>query len=108
MSDWLPTLLEITGNTNPEPAQWDGKSVWTYLQNPQAKPATARSFYWKIKGASAVRDGDWKLIVRDNRQTELYNLKTDFRENRDLSNEHPGIIKAMLASLEAYKKGDRD
>ncbi|MDN3686260.1 sulfatase-like hydrolase/transferase [Cyclobacterium jeungdonense] len=108
MSDWLPTLLEISGTTTQEANQLDGESVWTYLQNPQTRPATARSFYWKIKGASAVRQGDWKLVVREDGRTELYQLKDDFRETQDQSKQHPNKVKSLMTLLESYQKSDRD
>lgn len=108
MSDWLPTLLEVSGTAPQAENTWDGASVWKYLAGLQEKPASPRSFYWKIKGASAVRQGDWKLIVRDNGQRELYQLKDDFREGRDLSGQHPEMVTLLMALLENYRKDDRN
>ncbi|WP_162340563.1 sulfatase-like hydrolase/transferase [Cyclobacterium salsum] len=108
MADWLPSLLELVGIPNPERQRIDGESIWKYLQNPEASPQPTRSFYWKIKGASAVREGDWKLLVRQDGSKELYDLKADFRETRDLSREHPEKVKHLMGLLESYRKDDRD
>jgi arylsulfatase A-like enzyme len=108
MSDWLPTLLEISGTAPQATTPWDGASVWKHLAGLQEKPASPRSFYWKIKGASAVRQGDWKLIVRDNGQRELYQLQEDFRESRDLSRQQPEVVDRLLSLLAGYQKGDRE
>jgi arylsulfatase A-like enzyme len=108
MTDWLPTLLEIIGENFPEDTKWDGESIWKYLKNPNDYLDPNRTFYWKIKGTSAVRKGDWKLLLRDDGHTELYDLKVDFRENRDLSDQHPEVVNNLLDLLENYRKDDRE
>jgi arylsulfatase A-like enzyme len=108
MTDWLPSLLEIIGENFSDTPNWDGESIWKYLKNPDDYIDPNRSFYWKIKGASAVRKGDWKLLIRDDGHTELYDLKVDFRENRDLSDQHPEQVRSMLALLEEYRRDDRE
>ena len=49
---------------------------------------------------SAVRKGDWKLVYRmRSGKLELYNLKTDIGEQRDLSSAHPELVKELAAEL---------
>ena len=49
---------------------------------------------------SAVRMGDWKLVYRmRSGKLELYNLKTDIGEQRDLSSAHPELVKELAAEL---------
>ena len=49
---------------------------------------------------SAVRKGDWKLVYRmRSGKLELYNLKTDIGEQRDLSSAHPELVKELATEL---------
>ena len=58
---------------------------------------------WK-PGAS-IRDGDWKLIkFYDYEKVELYNLKDDPSESKDLSKENPKIAKDLESKLVAWQK----
>ncbi|MBW6533813.1 MAG: sulfatase-like hydrolase/transferase [Mariniphaga sp.] len=108
MSDWLPTLCFLTGiKTDLENLKLDGKNVWTLL-NGEQNVAEERSIYWKTNQAFAAREGNWKLLVhRNNNKAELYNLKNDFRESRDLSSSNPEKLEHLMNLLEEFKKGDR-
>ena len=55
--------------------------------------------------ASAIRAGDWKLIhhYEDNRM-ELFNLKTDPAETKNLAATHPAKAKALREKLDAWRK----
>lgn len=63
--------------------------------------------------ASWVREGDWKLIRlynANNDQTdrfELYNLRADIGETRDLSLKQPERVKALSAKLERFVQDTR-
>ena len=58
---------------------------------------------WK-PGAS-IRDGDWKLIkFYDYEKVELYNLKNDPSESKDLSKQNPKIAKELESKLVAWQK----
>jgi arylsulfatase A-like enzyme len=52
--------------------------------------------YWKADHINVIRKGDYKLILstRDN-WIELYNLKTDKGETKDLSKEMPEKVKEL-------------
>ena len=55
--------------------------------------------------ASAIRAGDWKLIhyYEDDRM-ELFNLKTDPAETKNLAATHPARVKALREKLDAWRK----
>ena len=61
--DWLPTLLELTGNTSATPSRLDGISFAPTLMG---KSQDARQFLYREfpqrGGAQLVREGNWKLI----------------------------------------------
>lgn len=57
------------------------------------------------KPGAAIRVGEWKAIkFYHYGETELYNLKDDIGELKDLSQSQPEKLKELLAKLEAIQK----
>ncbi len=109
VSDWLPTLCNLTGSEKSLQSikKRDGQNIWPYLTG-EKNIYEKRIMYWKIGQESAVREGDWKLIVnRKTNNAELYDLANDFRETKDLSEANPEKIKHLLDLMEEFKKNDR-
>jgi len=102
IEDFFPTLLELAGIKNYKTVQQvDGKSFVSLLKN-QAYADNNRSLIWHypnkwnnakevgINYFSAIRKGDWKLVYNlRNGHRELYNLRSDIGEMKDLSAENP-------------------
>lgn len=109
--DAYPTILEITGVADAEDHHSDGVSIVPLLTQQKAFPK--RAIYWHYPhyhtgGAtpySAVRDGDWKLIefFEDN-QVELYNLKEDPGESRDLAGQFPEKANSLRTQLHRWRE----
>ena len=57
-------------------------------------------------GASAaVRMGDFKLVERfSNMEVELFNLKDDLSEQKNLSNEYPEVVEKLRKMLHDWRK----
>jgi arylsulfatase A-like enzyme len=105
--DFFPTFLEAA---RLRPEERDGASLVPTLKGKKRRP---RPLFWHYPHygnqgggmAAAIRDGDWKLIewfVID--RIELYNLKTDPGEQRNLAAQEPGRVKALQAKLHAWQK----
>lgn len=107
VSDWLPTLMHITGSEQSlQHLIRDGRNIWPYLTGDSM--VEKRTMYWKTGREFAVREGNWKLIVKsESNKTELYDLDHDFRETTDISKVNPDITSHMLELLENFKKDDR-
>ncbi len=91
--DVLPTLTEIA--RVPTPSELDGISMFaTLLGLKQEKQH--QFFYWEThEGVSkqAARMGDWKAIrSAPDKALELYNLKEDSGESRDVAAANPEVI----------------
>ena len=57
------------------------------------------------KPGAAIRDGDWKLVqFYHHEKVELYNLKDDIGETKDLSEAQPKKAAALLAKLRAMQE----
>ena len=105
--DWLPTICFLTESTKAHTnSKLDGRNIWPQLTGSVPTQAS-HPMYWKTGKASAVRDGDWKLIVhRPTQQAELFNLKADFRESNDLGDREPEKKVRLLELLSTFEKDD--
>jgi arylsulfatase A-like enzyme len=103
--DFLPTAADIAGVKDKVPAHIDGRSVLPTLLGRAQEPH--EFFYWEFheKGSKqAVRMGDWKAVrVAINKPLELYDLKDDVGETKNVAVEHPDVI----AKIETYLKTAR-
>lgn len=103
--DFLPTAAELAGAKIPPGGPTDGLSLVSFLKG---GPAPKRDyFYWELHedaSLQAVRWGDWKAVKNGlSAKTELYDLKTDAAEQRNLAAEKP----ALVAQAEALFKSAR-
>ncbi len=107
-TDWLPTLMELTGHT--APANIDGVSFAALLMGGAA--ATNRALFWHFphytnqgsRPGGAMREGDWKLIeYYDSGAAELFNLRDDLSENINLAAREPKRVADMRAKLSAWR-----
>ena len=106
VDDLYPTILEMAGmDYRGRVSQVvDGKSFVPYLKDPELRSGD-RPLFWHFPHTydqfpySSVRKGDWKLIYRHLEQRlELYNIRKDISESKDLADEEVQIT-AGLARL---------
>ena len=108
--DFTPTILEATGATLPKGQPVDGVSLLTPLRS-GAKPS-ARPLFWhfpcyigKGEPMSLMRSGDYKLIQKFAGPTfELYNVRLDPGETKDLAKTEPAKLAEMRQQLAAWQK----
>lgn len=109
--DLYPTVLELAGG-KPEPRQIiDGQSLAPLLRN--SGKWKREALFWHYPhyhpgGAtpySAIREGDWKLIrFYEDNHAELFNLKSDPEEKKDVAASNGGKTKALGRRLDAWLK----
>jgi arylsulfatase A-like enzyme len=94
-SDFLPTAAEIAGAK--APMKIDGISMLPALLGKKQK--NHAFLYWEFHEGGfkqAVRTGDWKAVRRaPDAPLELYDLKTDISEQKDLAEKHPALVKRI-------------
>jgi arylsulfatase len=99
--DLAPTILELAGGTwtstrngitaPPHP----GKSLLPAFRKDVV--VSRESLWWLHEGNRALRAGDWKIVAdKQNAAWELYNLKDDRGETRDLAAKHPSRVASMV------------
>ena len=108
--DWYPTLLELCGIEIPENQKVDGVSLVPLLKGQAIKK---RPLYWHYphygnqggEPSSIIMEDDWKLIYyhEDNRN-ELYNIKNDIAEQKDLVKKENKRAQRMRKKLDAWLK----
>jgi arylsulfatase A-like enzyme len=119
--DVLPTFAKLAGGQAPQDRIIDGRDIWPLLSGqPGAKsPHEAFYYYWAY-GLEAVQSGTWKLhlphtyrsLASPGKDGEpgpykqattdlaLYNLAEDVGETKDVSAEHPEVVKRLQALAE--------
>jgi arylsulfatase A-like enzyme len=124
--DWFPTLLEMCELTSPAtgPVRYadrdtgapgcDGVSLVPLLRGTGS--IARRELFWhyphhqhyQLGGAmpySAIRQGDYKLIeFHDDQRVELYHLRDDPGEQRDLADAQPDRAAELRARLHAWRR----
>lgn len=112
-TDFFPTILEACGvsvTAQPAPAgPLDGISLVPLLRQPQAHLNRNALFfhfphyYTTTTPVSAVRLSDWKLLEYfEDQHVELFNLRDDPGEHRNLANEEPGRAAELRGRLHAW------
>jgi arylsulfatase A-like enzyme len=108
--DVFPTINEILGG-KPLPAEFDGGSLLDLFRRGNAGKVRRGTqelvfhypWYGSLPPMSAIRDGDYKLVMSLNTgETRLYNLAQDIGEQDDLSARMPDKAKQLHQRLLEY------
>jgi arylsulfatase A len=110
--DFYPTFIEVVGAKHNGQAL-DGISIVNVLEREDAS-WPRRSFYWHYpltephflggRSAGSIRKGDWKLIeFFDKKEVELFNLKDDPGEQRDVSGDFAAKVTEMKEELANWR-----
>ena len=114
--DIFPTFLELAAA--PKPRQvLDGESLVKLFRDPTAKLQRDAIFQhfpgylgsgpglWRTTPVSVIQAGDWKLMeYLEDGKLELYNLRDDIGETKNLAAEMPEKAKELHARLIAWRK----
>lgn len=105
--DFFPTFCAEAGV---KPGDVDGVDLMPLLRGGKLKP---RPLFWHYphysnqggEPGSVIREGDWKLIEfhADSRR-ELYNLRDDVSETRNLIDKQPALVRRLSARLDQWRR----
>lgn len=114
--DMLPTFCAVAGVDVPSDRVIDGRNILPYMQGKKVDPPIHDMFI--VTGAT-IRCNDWKLLIKEQKpggnnknqgRTDrvaakagsLFNLRDDIGETKDVSAEHPEIVKELTQIADAY------
>jgi len=124
--DYMPTFAELAGAPLPKHQPVDGVSFvpllhgkkmpdraifWhfpLYLQGSSYNRVLpiygTDRMYWRATPCSVIRKGDWKLIqFFESGKTELYNIRQDIGEKKDLAADYPEKAAELLKELKKWQ-----
>ena len=117
--DVFPTFLEIAGAAKPNQVL-DGESMVKLFRDPNAslqRDAIYQHFpgylgssegTWRTTPVGLVEVGDWKLMeFFEDGRLELYNLKDDIGESKNLAQQMPEKTQELHAKMIAWRKAIR-
>lgn len=120
--DWMPTLLAAAGVPCPANHTLDGVSLLPLLRGETIAPRPLFWYMplydlrWAATPCAVIREGDWKLIesfgdsfdeaqiYRAGHRLELFNLREDIGETRDLATVEKDRAAFMSAQLHAWMR----
>jgi arylsulfatase A-like enzyme len=97
--DLFPTLVQLVGGSIEQPLPLDGRNAWPTIT--QGKPSPHNEIVLSVPGfedsetgTPAIRVGDFKLVG-----DELYDIRNDPYETKNLAAAQPDKVTAMKARL---------
>lgn len=122
LNDLMATCAEITGERLPDDAGEDSISFLAAVRDPSARTREDVILH-SLHGTFAIRQGDWKLVpargsggFSSPRQVkpkagepagQLYNLRADPRETKNLYLDHPEIVSRLENLLAKQRAAPR-
>ncbi len=112
--DLLPTCLAMAGIPLPQDRIYDGQNLLPVLKGEAA--SLHESFvYYDVRGATAIRQGNWKYVRRHmtdigpyfptQQGPFLFNLENDPNESYSLFEQETSRAESMADALDAFERG---
>jgi arylsulfatase A-like enzyme len=115
--DVFPTLAEIGRASAPEGQPLDGESLAPLFRDPAARLKREAIYQhfpgylgagadtWRTTPVGLIQTGEWKLMeFFEDGRLELYNLKGDIGESKNLATEMPDKAKELHAKMIAWRE----
>jgi arylsulfatase len=109
--DLLPTIATLAGAKAPTDRPLDGFDQSALFTGKSTTSSRDRFFYHVKEELHAVRQGDWKLMIPNRMRffaytgdakvttPELYNLREDIGETKNVADKHPEIVQRLTAMI---------
>ncbi len=103
--DIMATCVDVSKSKYP--VEFKGQSIKplegkSLVPTFHGKDLGREALYWEHEGNRAIREGNWKLVAKENQPWELYNMKLDRTETKDLSQKMPEKVKDLADKWDTY------
>lgn len=105
VNDILPTLAGAVGFNNFNPTNLDGANQWDFLTG-QSNQATPTNHIIHAIDGEAYYKGNWKLIIPNDGEKELYHIANDITESNNVIAQNEAIAATLFKEYEAFPRGD--
>jgi arylsulfatase A-like enzyme len=102
--DLMPSILELAGSPVPEDHPIDAVSLVDFFKNQE--PFDRQSLFWRRAGKQAdraMREGQWSLVIDKTDRVELYDLKADIGQQKNVAEMNPERSSTMKKELLAWE-----
>jgi arylsulfatase A-like enzyme len=117
--DFMATAAEMAGVSLPENAGEDSASLLPALTAATRSPIHEAVVHHSVNGSFAIRQGQWKLELcassggwsqpkpgskeaADLPALQLYDMKTDVGETRNVAEQHPEVVEKLKGLLQKF------
>jgi arylsulfatase A-like enzyme len=118
-TDLMATVTEIIGKKLKPNAGEDSVSLLGLMQQDENATHREATVHHSVNGSFAIRQGDWKLVfcpgsggwsnprpdkARKEKlpSVQLFNLKSDIAETKNVKDAHPDVVAKLTALLQSY------
>jgi len=103
--DIFPTAVAAAGGQPAADLKLDGVNLLPHIGGQASGPPHERLF-WRTGGgaAMAVREGRFKVVRTGTKPPELYDLKEDIAEARDLAADKPDVVARLAKAYDEWNK----
>lgn len=109
VTDLFPTISSLVDSSLTTNLNLDGNNIWSSIIDKQTENKN-RELYLRTPEQFVLRKGDWKLIhfgnTLDEGRQELFNLKNDPNETKNVLKDYPTIRNELFQGLENQIKLD--
>ncbi len=96
----FPSFAAASGTAIPDGLKLDGYDWWPVIRGHQKSPR--QEMFWKRKDLLAARVGKWKWVDMGGKAAGLFDLNQDVGEQKDLSKQHPQILRMVKSRYENW------
>lgn len=108
LMDLMATCVDLGGAKYP--TEFQGNTI-TPAEGTSLAPAftgaklgRTKPLVWEHEGNRAIREDQWKLVAKENKPWELYDINADRSELHDLASSEPEMVKRLAADWDAWAK----